>query len=609
MRRLLSILTFQCAILQAFLSAWSPACAQVPYSYAPAEVSTSDISGLGSSRNQFVQGVVLFDPADDPAWARLKGLQVKGVRCYLRADYKQARQKRSGIIACTGTPANIVNTTYADLVEGWNDVLFSEPLTIGDEKMYLGVQAYETIGTPYPLVAFAAATVPHSCIINLAKKSWEEYTDRGTLLIAALVDDAAAPLLAQTAYAQNCSHPQTVAPSADFEGGLYIHNFTAEPITSVEVSMLGEGATEPTIRTINLPNPITAYNSTVLTTKLFAGVSEGTSVDWTATVTKVNGTEAQPGRSGTTKLFVTQDNFIRVPLIEEFTSLPCTNCPYMAYYLEKALEAYQKPYVYVAHHSGFKEDLFTTEPDRELTYVFGGYENEFNPAIMYNRAVFEGENGMIYHAASESDTYLAAVSFAAEQPAAAEVKLSHTNDAVTISGRVAHDLVGKPLYISCYLVEDGISEERYPQEGMDDEGAPSDLKQVFRHNGVILHYFNQAAIGDVFTTDAEGHYSVTYPMVKKEGYGGTAQRLVAIVHKVNKNDLRENEALNAAQEWLSGGPDGIRDVKNESVKSEKWSDAVYDLSGRRIADSSSVTRHSSLPSGIYIVNSRKVVIR
>ena len=98
-------------------------------------------------------------------------------------------------------------------------------------------------------------------------------------------------------------------------------------------------------------------------------------------------------------------------------------------------------------------------------------------------------------------------------------------------------------------------------------------------------------------------------MVKKEGYGGTAQRLVAIVHKVNKNDLRENEALNAAQEWLSGGPDGIRDVKNESVKSEKWSDAVYDLSGRRIADSSSVTRHSSLPSGIYIVNSRKVVIR
>ena len=37
--------------------------------------------------------------------------------------------------------------------------------------------------------------------------------------------------------------------------------------------------------------------------------------------------------------------------------------------------------------------------------------------------------------------------------------------------------------------------------------------------------------------------------------------------------------------------------------------AVYDLSGRRIADSSLVTRHSSLSKGIYILDGRKVVVR
>ena len=37
--------------------------------------------------------------------------------------------------------------------------------------------------------------------------------------------------------------------------------------------------------------------------------------------------------------------------------------------------------------------------------------------------------------------------------------------------------------------------------------------------------------------------------------------------------------------------------------------AWYDLSGRRVTDSSSVTRHSSLPKGIYIHNGRKVVIK
>ena len=72
--------------------------AQVPYSYAPLEVSNDEISALGSGvKSQFIQGLTLFDPATDPALARMKGLKIKGVRCYLRADYKQAKQKRSAM--------------------------------------------------------------------------------------------------------------------------------------------------------------------------------------------------------------------------------------------------------------------------------------------------------------------------------------------------------------------------------------------------------------------------------------------------------------------------------------------------------------------------------
>ena len=271
----------------------------------------------------------------------------------------------------------------------------------------------------------------------------------------------------------------------------------------------------------------------------------------------------------------------------------------MSYFLEKAFAQYSGPYVYVAHHSGFHEDTFTTAPDREITYVFGGYANEYNPAIMYNRTVFEGETTIVFGITEMSpDPYLAAVAFAAEQPAKAEVALSHTETEVTVSGRVAHDLIGKPLYISCYLVEDGISADKYPQTGMDDDDAPEDLKQVFHHNGVILHYFNKNAIGDALTTDAEGHYSVTYPMVKKNGFGGTARRLVAFVHQVNKNDLRENEALNATQEWLSGAPNGIDEIKGERLKMREG--AVYDLSGRRVT--------AKPGPGVYVVDGRKVVL-
>ncbi len=572
--------------------------AQVPYSYAPGTVTPEELSALGGNKSQFVQGLVLFDCAADPALARMKGRSIKGVRCYLRADYKQARQKRSGILACSGSPGNLVQITYADFQEGWNDVMFDQPLTIGEEKIYLGVQVYETLGTPYPLVTYAAATVPQSCLVNQGKKSWEEYNDRGTLLIAALLDDDAADCLERTAYAQNTTHPQTVAPDADFTGGLYLHNFSATPITTLKIAMQGAGATTPTYREIQLTEPIGAYGSTVVTAQLHSGLTEGTSVAWSATVAEINGTEAQAGRPGTTPLYVTYDNFIRTPLVEEFTSQRCINCPQMAYFLEKALDEHEGEVIYVSHHSGFAKDAFTSAADEAVVYVFGGYENEYNPAIMYNRTVFEGENTIVQGIRDMSpEPYLEALDIAADMPAMAEVNIEAATDEVQVSGRVARDLVGKPLYISCYLVEDGITTNSYPQLGMDDADAPADLKEVFRHNGVILHSFTKEAVGDLLEVQADGKYSLTYPVVEKEGFGGTGRRIVALIHKVNKNNLRENGVLNAAQ--LSVVPTGVEAIKDGQPTGSQLS-AVFDLAGRKVM---------SPQRGLYIRHGRKVLVR
>ena len=576
--------------------------AQQPYGYAPGNVQAEEVAGLGSGMNKFVQGMTLFDPASDPALARMKGKKVVGVRCYMRADYKQAKNKRSAALASTGTVGNIVRTQYADLLQGWNDVLFDEPLVIGDAPIYLGVQAYETIGTAYPLVVYTRAIVPHSCFINIGKTSWEEYTDRGTPLIMALVEDEAAACFERTAYAQNTTHPQTVAPERDFQGELYVHNFTSETILSVEIAMQGEGAASPTLRTITLPAPLPAYGSTIVSAQLRAGATESTTATWEATVTRVNGQEAQPGRPGVTQLYVTYDNFIRTPLIEEFTSQRCINCPQMAYFLEKALQEYEGDYVYVAHHSGFYEDVFTTQPDREILYVFGGYENEYNPAIMYNRAIMEGETKIIQGVRDMSpEPYKAALELAADMPAMAEVNIESANGLVTVSGRVARDLVGKQLYLSCYLVEDGITIDKYPQTGMDDADAPADLKDVFRHNGVILHYFNSDPVGDLLSVNADGKYSASFPTVEKEGFGGTGRRLVAFVHKVNKNDLRDNQVLNVAQLMLTSG---IQQVEGDEKSA---STAIYDLQGRK-----QETRNQTLetlPKGVYIQGGRKAVVR
>ena len=301
----------------------------------------------------------------------------------------------------------------------------------------------------------------------------------------ALLEDEDAAAFQHTAYAQNTTHPQTVAPDADFQGGLYVHNFSATPIRQLRIAMQGAGAAQPTYRDIQLPEPLEAYGSTTLTALLHSGTTEGTSVDWTATVDAIDGTPAQPGRPGITQLYVTFDNFIRTPIVEEFTSQRCINCPQMAYFLEKAIQQYDGEVIYVAHHSGFVKDVFTNPADEAVVYVFGGYENEYNPAIMYNRAIFEGENTIVQGIRDMSpEPYLQALATAADMPAMAEVNISATDAEVQVTGRVARDLVGTPLYISCYLVEDGMTTAQYPQLGMDDADAPSDLKDVFRHNGV-----------------------------------------------------------------------------------------------------------------------------
>ncbi|MBO7067947.1 MAG: leucine-rich repeat domain-containing protein [Bacteroidaceae bacterium] len=60
---------------------------------------------------------------------------------------------------------------------------------------------------------------------------------------------------------------------------------------------------------------------------------------------------------------------------------------------------------------------------------------------------------------------------------------------------------------------------------------------------------------------------------------------------------------------LHDNPNGIGEMKDESVKSEKYTDAIYDLSGRKINASLFTLRSSLRRKGIYIQNGKKVVVK
>ena len=603
--------------LLAFISVSVYAQTSVHYGYTPDQLVAEEIQAQGTGENSTVAGMICLDPTTDPVMQRLKGHQVKGVRCYLRAEYAQKRQKRSYVMHTLGDVNAESTKTMCDFDEGWNEILFDEPVTIGDEKIFLGLQVYETRSVAYPLVSYAKASVPGGAWINLKGEGWKSFTDRGTLFIQAILDDAAGEKLQKTVYAQAASWPRTVAPSRMFDAQVYFLNHSAEEVQSVTLSTLGQGDTEPEVREITFDTPIPAYGGRTISMPLRAGAETGTAQWLRLNVTHANGVPTQQAAAGENQLYVTHDAFLRIPLVEEFTSQLCTNCPFMIYYLDKAMEEFPDPVLYVTHHTGYQKDAFTLPMDEDLLYLFGS-DYTYNPAVMYDRRVAKGEEAPIF-GASEASTapYLAALTAAVEEPAMAEVlvDVDKTADAVAchVHGRINSEMAasGTPLYLSVYLVENGLPTDKYVQLGLDDEGAPADIKERFRHNGIKRHVFNTQSIGDPLTVNADNTFSVEFPAAAwNADWVWDNCQVIAFVHKVDKENMTQNEVLNAGSNKLNhliNGIDGVRadaatqvcfkvDARgmlqaNLPVQSVQ----VYDLSGK------GHSAQQRLNKGVYVV--------
>lgn len=608
--------------------------AQTPvhYGYAPDQVVPEEIQAQGTGENTYVGGMICLDPAD-PVIQRLKGHQVKGVRCYLRAEYIGKRQKRTYIQHVSGTPDATATKTYCDFAEGWNEIMFDEPITIGDEKLFVGLQVYELRGTPYPLVCYAGVSVPGGSWINLKNEGWKEYSDRGTLFIQAILDDDAASKLENTVYAKVASAPLTVAPAQTFDAKVYIHNHSAQPIESIELETIGQGDTEAHTQTVNFDTPLPAYGGCIINLPVRAGCESGASQWLELSVKSANGNLTQASAAGRTLHYITEDAFLRIPLIEEFTSQRCSNCPFMIYYLDKAMEEYAGPVLYVTHHTGFSDDAFTMPMDADLLYLFGS-DYTYNPAVMYDRCVPKGEIAPIV-GASEASTapYTAAIVAASERPAMAEVLVdvdkSDTQISCRVHGRVNSEMAtsGEPLYLSVYLVENGISVDKYPQLGLDSDGAPEDLLERFKHNGVKRHVFNTVSTGDPLTLQADNTFSVDFAAANfNKLWNWDNCQVIAFVHMMNKDDMTKNEVLNAGSNKLNHLITGIQAVSNGPSTDVRFgvgangtlqanvpvrSMQIHQLDGRIISSG------MPLNSGIYVVSytlhngeagARKVVI-
>ena len=586
------------------------------YGFAPDSFMPEDIQALGTGENAYVAGMICLDPTNDPVVQRLKGQKVTGVRCYLRAAYAQKRQKRTCGMYTTGTPDATPVKTYCDFEEGWNEILFDEPVTIGEEKVYVGLQVYETRGTAYPLVAFAKANVPGGSWINLKSEGWKEYSDRGTLFVQAMLD-APTSVFDRSVYAQATEFPLTIAPASFFDAKVYFHNHSDKAVSSVELSTLGQGDDEPHVQTVTFAEPLAPHAACVLDLKLRSGAAPGASQWLSLSVASIDGEQPQATAEGRSVLYITHDAFQRVPLVEEFTSQLCTNCPFMIYYLDQAMEEFDGPVLYVTHHTGYQKDGFTLPLDEDLLNLFGS-DYTYNPAVMYDRRVAKGEVAPVL-GANEASTapYYAAISEAALRPAMARVDVEVDKNAdgqinCRVSGRINAEMAsaGHNLYLSAYLVEDGLPLDKYFQKGLDAEGAPADIMERFKHNGIKRHVFNTVTTGDLIQLDEENTFEAVYePIQANKDWVWENCRVIAFVHKMDKEDMTQNEVLNAGSNRLGSTASAItRPLQDAAadvrfyVDAKKTLRANYPLASREVYSlDGSKQRVSGLLSGAYVV--------
>lgn len=558
------------------------------YGYTPQKPAPVDVTAFGTGMNNFVEGAICLNPANDPLLERLQGSKVVGVRCFMRAEYKQKSKRYTSIWTRRGSLKETPEQTYVNFAEGWNELLFDEPVELDSQPLYVGVKAFEMKGTPYPLVAYAKASVNDGFFISLDQEPFEEYDSRGTLLIEAIIETTLTEV-GGSAFVQASGLPMAVAPGAPFACNLYFRNQSGEEIRTAEVTTTSDGGATVRKYDVTFDTPVAPYDCALIDYTLDAPQTEAESVEMTLSVTGLNGKEAGAGKKNSVRLYVSEDAFIRIPLVEEFTGLSCVNCPFMVYYLDKALEEYGPHYAYVAHHAGFQDDMLTLPEDKALLFLFGG-PNTYNPAVMFDRRVLSGNNVPVISAKeASSEPYTLNILEAMTYPAKANVVVETGYESGKVSCRV-HGKVAKAmlenignLRLTTYLVENGIKPEgSYKQNGVSanvPEGAPADMVTKFRHNGVIRVAYT-GTLGDKIEADANGYFDVTYDEKSlKSDWAAKNCRVVAFVHKLNADEAytHDNFVLNA------GFQDLVAPSAVDGVEAEAGADVLYDLQGRRVS--------------------------
>ncbi len=183
------------------------------------------------------------------------------------------------------------------------------------------------------------------------------------------------------------------------------------------------------------------------------------------TIANVNGAGKEADTSDnsiSTNLFLYPKTMERSLLLEAFTGQDCPNCPGGHLNIEAAIEKTGKDIIEVAHHVGYKPDMFTMSEDPTYIFFYPNTSSTFAPAAMVNRNTYANVSTTPIVSATDVSRLLSTIYYADTKEPYVSLYLKTTLDESTRKLNVKfyvlpHKTVPHNSSIfNVYLVQDGI---------------------------------------------------------------------------------------------------------------------------------------------------------
>ena len=536
--------------------------------------STSDtyFSGLSTKKKTWTSGAILIKKEKINS---LAGNQIREIHAGL---ISKLNVDSLAVWVSESLDGPVLSTdTIATPAKGWNTVALTKPVDITSDMqtLYVGY-SYHQKSTSKAMSCTKTPEPGYSCFIRSGNDEWKDYSNDYTISVEAMVYGDKLPKYDLTLSALDVQQ-NYVVDNGNLEFTMKVFNNATVTINGFDAVCTVDGSDDK--YTVHCDSSI-AYNESKAITMTISPTAVQTMdpATRTLTVTLTNLTEGEdeiPSDNTLSGTFnVTLHSFVRNVLLEEFTTENCTNCPRVASYVHDAMSEpeFQGRLNTMENHAGYYTDTFTASFHNDWTWF---YDNEYAPAVLYDRHAEEGSVTAVTCPNSKLELF-EAIRKRMRETAFVSLKVTADVDGenqkinVKVTGtRAKENFTKNPARITVVLTETNLA--AISQAGVSGEYTHYNVgRRVNSIWGDVLEWN-----GDDYTYECSIPYTQNYVL---DNLG-----VLAFIHDYDPDDKTKCEVANSAaitSAEFTGKSTGICAPKASVNEAQAQ---YFDLQGRKLS--------------------------